>query len=186
MYFSDYDYYDEKMNYIGHSNLSLQEPSFANALVECICLGMTMVINRKLRDMIVKNKMTKVMYHDWIGYLIAMGIGEVIYDKKVTIKYRRHTKNVSNINQNFLQFQWWRIKQIFKNQYFKQVKEQLIEFEELYGEQLTREKQELLSLFTKKHYHIGTVLKKVTYPHMFRQKRLDDILLRALFLVGLA
>jgi len=66
MYFSDYDYYDEKMNYIGHSNLSLQEPSFANALVECICLGMTMVINRKLRDMIVKNKMTKVMYHDYL------------------------------------------------------------------------------------------------------------------------
>lgn len=184
MYFSNYDYYDEKMQYIRHSNQKFLKPSFQNALVECICPGMCMVINRSLRDNMVKNRMKKVMYHDWMAYLIATAMGKVIYDEEVTIQYRRHTKNVSNINQNFFKFQLWRMKQIVKNEYFKQVKEQLIEFESLFGEKLKEEDKALLSLFTKEKYHFGNALKKAGYPHAFRQKMLDDILIRGLFLIG--
>lgn len=185
MYFSDYDYYDENMNYINRSAVNKNGPSFQNALVECISLGMNMVINHSLRDIIVKNKMKKAMYHDWIIYLIATGIGNVIYDREVTVKYRRHSKNVSNANQNFIKFQIWRIKQIFKKSYFKQVKEQLIEFENIYKEKLNIKDKKLLSLFTKRNYNFVNAIKKVFYPHMFRQKILDDIFIRILFLFGI-
>lgn len=185
MYFSDYDYYDENMNYISHSAINKNGPSFQNALVECISLGMNMIVNHDLRDIIVKNKMKKAMYHDWIIYVIATAIGKVVYDRQATVKYRRHEKNVSNANQNFIQFQIWRIKQIFKKSYFKKVKEQLIEFEEIYKEKLKPEDKKLLSLFTEKKYKITNVLKKVFYPHMFRQKILDDIFLRVIFLFGI-
>lgn len=185
MYFSDYDYCDENMNYTSRSAINKNGPSFQNALVECISLGMNMVINKKLRDILVKNKMQKAMYHDWIIYLIASSIGNVIYDREVTVKYRRHGKNVSTANQNFIQFQIWRIKQIFKKSYFKQVKEQLIEFENIYKEKLKPEDKKLLSFFTKKNYNFINAMKKVFYPHMFRQKILDDIFMRMLFLVGI-
>ena len=185
MYFSDYNYCDENMNYINRSAKNKNGPSFQNALVECISLGMNMVINRSLRDIIVKNKMQKAMYHDWIIYLIASGIGNIIYDREVTVKYRRHGKNVSTANQNFIQFQIWRIKQIFKKSYFKQVKAQLIEFENIYKEELKPEDKKLLSLFTKKNYNFINAIKKVFYKKMYRQKILDDIFMRFIFLVGI-
>lgn len=185
MYFSDYNYCDDNMNYINRSAINKNGPSFQNALVECISLGMNMVINRSLRDILVKNKMQKAMYHDWIIYLIASAIGNTIYDREVTVKYRRHGKNVSTANQNFIQFQIWRIKQIFKKSYFKQVKEQLIEFENIYKEKLKLEDKELLSLFTKKNYNFINAMKKVFYKHMYRQKILDDIFMRIIFLVGI-
>ena len=185
MYFSDYDYYDENMNYISRSAINKNGPSFQNALVECISLGMNMVINRSLRDLLVRNKMQKAMYHDWIIYLIASSIGNIIYDREVTVKYRRHGKNVSTANQNFIQFQIWRIKQIFKKSYFKQVKEQLIEFENIYKENLREEDKKILSLFTKRNYSFVNSMKKVFYPKMFRQKILDDIFIRIIFLVSI-
>lgn len=185
MYFSDYNYCNENMNYISRSAINKNGPSFQNALVECISLGMNMVIDRNLRDILVKNKMQKAMYHDWIIYLIASGIGNVIYDREVTVKYRRHGNNVSTANQSFIQFQIWRIKQIFKKSYFKQVKEQLIEFENIYSEKLKTEDRKLLKLFTKKNYSFTNAIKKVFYPHMFRQKILDDIFIRFIFLIGI-
>lgn len=185
MYFSDYDYYDENMNYINRSAVNKNGPSFQNALVECISLGMNMVINHSLRDILVKNKMEKAMYHDWIIYLISTGIGNVFYDREVTVKYRRHSKNASNANQNFIKFQIWRIKQIFKKSYFKQVKKQLIEFENNYKEKLSEKDKRLLSLFTKRKYNFINAIKKAFYPHMFRQKILDDIFIRILFIIGI-
>jgi len=185
MYFSDYDYCDENMNYISRSAINKNGPSFQNALVECISLGMNMVINHNLRDILVKNKIEKAMYHDWIIYLISSAIGNIIYDREVSVKYRRHGNNVSTANQNFIQFQIWRIKQIFKKSYFKQLKEQLIEFEKIYKEQLKPEDKKLLSLFTKKNYSFINAMKKVFYPHMFRQKIVDDIFIRIIFLVGI-
>lgn len=185
MYFSDYDYCDENMNYISRSAINKNGPSFQNALVECISLGMNMVINHSLRDIIVKNRMEKAMYHDWIIYLISSAIGNIIYDREVSVKYRRHGNNVSTVNQNFIQFQIWRIKQIFKKSYFKQLKEQLIEFEKIYKKQLKPKDKKLLSLFTKKNYSFINAMKKVFYPHMFRQKIVDDIFIRIIFLVGI-
>ena len=185
MYFTDYNYHDENMNYINRSAINKNGPSFQNALVECISLGMNMVINRSLRDVLIKNKMENAMYHDWIIYLIASSIGNVIYDRKVTVKYRRHGNNVSSANQNFIQFQIWRIKQIFKKSYFKQVKEQLIEFEKIYKGKLKPEDKKLLNLFIKRNYSFTNAIKKVFYPHMFRQKVLDDLFIRILFLIGI-
>lgn len=185
MYFTDYNYHDENMNYMSRSAINKNGPSFQNALVECISLGMNMVINRSLRDILIKNKMEKAMYHDWIIYLIASSIGNVIYDREVTVKYRRHRNNVSSANQNFIQFQIWRIKQIFKKSYFKQVKEQLIEFENIYKEKLKPEDKKLLNLFIKRNYSFINAIKKVCYPHMFRQKVLDDLFIRTLFLIGI-
>lgn len=185
MYFSNYEYCNENMNYISRSAINKNGPYFQNALVENISPGMSIVINHSLRDILVKNKMQKAMYHDWIIYLISSAIGNIIYDREITVKYRRHGNNVSTANKNFIQFQVWRIKQIFKKSYFKQVKEQLIEFENIYKEKLKPEDKKLLSLFTKRNYSFVNAIKKAFYPHMFRQKILDDIFMRIIFLIGI-
>jgi len=46
------------------------------------------------------------------------------------------------------------------------------------------EDSKLLSLFTRKKYNLIVALKKVFYPKMFRQKLVDEIMIRFFFLIG--
>ena len=184
LYFADYDYYDENMNFIAHSKSHKNGPSFRNAIVDCITLGINTVINKTTRDIMVNSGIEKSCGHDWTAYMICSGMGEVIYDKVPTLKYRRTGKNVSPGGKGFIAFQIWRIKKFFINDYFSKVKEELIEFEELFGDKLSDKDRKLLSLFTNKKYSFIKAIKKVFYPKMFRQKMTDEIMLRFIFLIG--
>ena len=184
LYFADYDFYDDNMNFIAHSKSHPKGPSFRNAIVDCITLGINTVINKKARDMMVKSNIQKSCGHDWTAYMICSSMGEVIYDKTATLKYRRTGKNVSPGGKGFIAFQIWRIKKFFLNDYFSNVKDELIEFEESFGNQLKPEDRKILSLFTNKKYSFTKSMKKVFYPKMFRQKWIDEIMLRIIFLIG--
>ncbi len=184
LYFADYDYYDENMNFVAHSKSHPKGPSFRNAIVDCITLGINTVINKKARDIMVKSPIQKSCGHDWTAYMICSSMGEVIYDKVPTLKYRRTGKNVSPGGKGFFAFQIWRIKKFFINDYFSNVKEELIEFEDLFGKQLKPEDKKVLNLFTNRKYSFVKAMKKVFYPKMFRQKLSDEIMLRVIFLIG--
>lgn len=67
---------------------------------------------------------------------------------------------------------------------FFKCKRWIIEFEELFGNQLKPEDRKILSLFTNKKYCFTKSMKKVFYPKMFRQKWIDEIMLRIIFLIG--
>ena len=55
MAFSNVDYYDTEMNFIGNGDSKNKKPSFLNSLYECINQGMTMVINKTAREYIINN-----------------------------------------------------------------------------------------------------------------------------------
>ncbi len=184
LYFADYDFYDDNMQFIAHSKSHKKGPSFRNAIVDCITLGINMVINKKTRDIMVDSKIEKSCGHDWTAYMICSGMGEVIYDRVPTLKYRRTGKNVSPAGKGFIAFQIWRIKKFFINDYFSNVKQELIEFEKLFGNQLKQEDEKLLTLFTNEKYNFLNSMKKVFYPKMFRQKFIDELMLRFVFLIG--
>lgn len=132
----------------------------------------------------VKNSINKSCGHDWTAYMICSGLGEIIYDKTQTVKYRRTGKNVSPGGKDFISFQIWRIKKFFINDYFSKVKEELIEFEELFGGELKEKDKKILELFTNRKYSFIKAIKKVFYPKMFRQKLSDEIMIRFIFLIG--
>lgn len=184
LYFADYDYYDGDMKFMAHSKSHKKGPSFRNSLVDCISLGINSVLNKKARDIIVKNIPENSCGHDWWAYMICSGLGDVIYDKKSTLKYRRHSKNVSAGGMSFFKFQIWRIKKFFINDYFNNVKKQLQEYETLYSESLSEENKKILKLFTNKKYSFKNQIKKIFYPKMFRQKFIDEMMLRTIFLIG--
>lgn len=184
LYFADYDFYDDNMQFVGHSKSHKFGPSFRNAIVDCITLGINTVINKKARDIMVDSGIQKSCGHDWTAYMICSGLGEVIYDKVPTLKYRRTGKNVSPGGKGFIALQIWRIKKFFVNDYFAKVKEELMEFQALFGKQLQEEDRNLLALFTNQKYSFTKVMRKVFYPKMFRQKLTDEIMLRGIFLIG--
>ncbi len=185
LYFSNYDFYDANMNFIGKHTLNKPAISFRNALVDCVSLGFNSVFNFTACSYIRKNTPVHCDGHDWWMYMICSAFGNVVYDDTVTVKYRRHANNVSDGGANFFKFQVWRFKKFFLNNYFRKIREQIIEFSSLYYNELNTDNQTVISLFTKKGFHPVNSLKKTFYPEKFRQKSLDEFFIRIIFFFGL-
>ena len=85
---------------LGYSPLFDRAPSFANALVQNIGGGNTMVFNRAARDLILEaTQDAMVVSHDWWCYQVVTGAGgHVIYDSEPCLKYRQHDHNLVGAN----------------------------------------------------------------------------------------
>lgn len=184
LYFSNYDYYDGELNFMAHRSGKQPNISFLNSLVDCVSLGFNSVFNRTARDMVTADMPKKSTGHDWWMYMVCAGMGQVIYDERPTVKYRRHSNNVSDGGDSFLKFQIWRFKRFFLNHYFRHIHEQIKEFGSIYRERLSESDQKKLDLFTRDGFHPLLALRKVFYPAKLRQKLVDEVFLRLIFLIG--
>ncbi len=183
LYASNYDYYDSNMNFISHTGRVGKKPSFAKAIVENIAPGMTMVINNNARDKIINNNYEACLLHDWWTYLICVGMGKVIYDDSITVKYRRHEKNVTTVEKGIIKTFIWRIKTFIFGDHFSDLKKQLLSYKETFYDSLNKKNQKLLNLFCKKK-SIITQIRKIFYPVRFKDKIRHEIMIRAMFLLG--
>lgn len=182
LYFSNSDYYDTDMNFIATAEKE-KVYSFRNSLVECVTQGMTMIINKKSRDVIVSNRPDNCLYHDWWTYMICSGFGEIIYDSESLVKYRRHNRSVTVEGKSRLKLFIFRVHKFLLNDSLKQIKKQWKDYKKFYYNKLSEEDKKLLDLFTHK-YNFFISLKKVFYPKRFRRKIIDEISVRILFLFG--
>lgn len=185
LYFSDYDYYDQEMHFQKHGLDHNRGPSFANSLMDCISLGFNSVFNHKAREMMLEKLPKHSCGHDWWTYMVCAAFGNVIYDRGyVSVKYRRLEESVSSGGKGFLETQIWRFKKFFVNDYFRKIREQLYEFGDLYGRQLSVKDRKVMNLFIKRKYSLWTALKKCFYPVWFRQGIVEELMVRVLFLIG--
>ncbi|MBR3133524.1 MAG: glycosyltransferase family 2 protein [Clostridia bacterium] len=182
LYFSNSDYYDVDMNFIATAETK-KIYNFRNSLVECVTQGMTMVINAKTRQYIIEHVPQNCLYHDWWTYMICSGFGEIVYDDKSLVKYRRHNKSVTVEGKNAFQLFIFRIKEFIIGDSLKKIRKQWIDFEESYYDKLSNENKYLIKLFTHK-YSFMNALRKAFYPRRFRRKIIDDISVRILFILG--
>lgn len=80
-----------------------KQPSFANALVQSIGGGNTMVFNKAARDLIVASSTdVGVAVHDWWCYQIVSGAGGIVYyDPRPCLKYRQHSEALFGSNNDW-------------------------------------------------------------------------------------
>lgn len=182
--FTEFNYCNSNLEFIEKSHMNKKGTSFRNSLVECIASGNTMVFNKQMAKLILETNTQNVCLHDWWLYMIATGIGDIIYDSEPSLEYRRTGNNVTPGGGGFLKLQIFRIKKFLFGDYLKKVKKQIQKFDENFHNQLSKENQKLINLFIKEGYHINIVLKKVFYPKMFRQNLLDELFIRFIFLIG--
>jgi glycosyltransferase involved in cell wall biosynthesis len=109
---------DAQNNEIGLSPLFKKKPSFANALVQNIGGGNTMVFNNAARELLRKaGDSLSVPVHDWWAYIAISGCGgEVHYDPKPTVRYRQHSGNLIGTN-NSLQARLARLRMLFEGSF---------------------------------------------------------------------
>jgi glycosyltransferase involved in cell wall biosynthesis len=93
---------DKEGKPLGLSPLFEKPPAFANALVQNIAGGNTMVLNRKARDLICAAGPVNAVSHDWWAYMLVTGCGGmVIFDPHPSIGYRQHQANVIGSNMSW-------------------------------------------------------------------------------------
>lgn len=185
LYFSDYDYYDQTMHFQKHGLDHKRGPSFANSLMDCISLGFNSVFNHRARTMMLEKIPKHSCGHDWWTYMVCAAFGTVIYDRGyVSVKYRRLEESVSPGGKSFIATQIWRFKKFFVNDYFKKIREQLYEFNDLYGQELSRDDKKVMNLFVKRRYSLRVAFKKCFYPVWFRQGLVEEVMVRVLFFIG--
>jgi glycosyltransferase involved in cell wall biosynthesis len=88
---------------IGFSPLFSRLPSFANALVQNIGGGNTMVFNDATRSLLREaGEYIDVASHDWWTYMVVSGCGgRVFYDSYPSTRYRQHDGNVVGMNSSW-------------------------------------------------------------------------------------
>lgn len=185
MAFSNVEYYDTEMNFIGNGESKNKRPSFLNSLYECINQGMTMVINKTARDYIINNIPEKCFFHDWWTYMICSSMGNVVQDDVVTVKYRRAKTNATVEGQGIVTLMTWRIKKLLLGDGMKDIKKQITMFKNIFYKQLSNKDKKIIDTFEGENYNFFKALKKVFYPKKIRRKLIDDISLRIFFLFGI-
>jgi glycosyltransferase involved in cell wall biosynthesis len=85
---------------IGFSPLFVKPPSFANALLQNIAGGNTMVFNNAARGLLMQGgKEVSVVAHDWWTYLVITGCGgHIHFDHYASVRYRQHGGNLIGSN----------------------------------------------------------------------------------------
>jgi glycosyltransferase involved in cell wall biosynthesis len=73
---------------------------FANAMVQNIASGNTMVFNNAARSLLLKvDPNIGVNLHDWVTYILVTGAGgQVRFDLVPSVRYRQHSKNLIGMN----------------------------------------------------------------------------------------
>ncbi len=186
LYCSRIECVDEELRHLGYLKVP-RRIGFANALVENIAAGCTMVLNRRARNLICERLPLNAPFHDWWCYLAISALGEVIYDPRPAIKYRQHANNHTGATASAWElFRLRRARFLQHQEGARLMSDQAVEFKRCFGGLLSARDKEILDRFLSVR---GSITERISYSaamDVWRQSRLDTALLRALILMGRA
>ncbi|MFN3068177.1 glycosyltransferase [Serratia sp. J2] len=178
LYCSRLNVVDEHLKHLFYSNIPKRGLTLANALVENVATGCTLVVNKHGMDIIISHmpRPDKVVMHDWWVYLTISATGQVIFDETSYIKYRQHGENVEGMSNGIFKIIKKFIGRPERSKYTPLI-EQLIEFKRLYGEMLSSKDiiilNELISSIVERNKY--NVVKMILSKKIFRQTTSENL-----------
>lgn len=177
---------DEKLNPIDGIFFSDNIcPAFGNALVENVCTGCTAVFNAGIRDLVRLHTPEFTPMHDWWLYLLATGLGEVVYDTTSHMYYRQHSGNTVGVRKNYVSEFVARVKRFKGNRY--QISKQIKSFYKMCEESqlvLEDEKMQMVQDVLGAKKSIKKRFDLFFNKRIYRQRKGDDIIFRLIMLSG--
>jgi hypothetical protein len=159
----------------------LQGPSFANALVENIATGCTIVLNRPAVDLLAARTPQRLLMHDAWCYLVVAGCGRVVYDPRPHVLYRLHGSNTIGVGQTFwAEWSGRAIRQLREGRE-RVLTTQAEELSRLYGSQLRHDSARALDEFLRAQSPVTSRFQYALRGPAYRQRRLDDLIFRSLY-----
>lgn len=178
LYHSAYDLVEEEKK-VGHFYFPDTGYDFRRSITENHFSGFSMVINRKMREMMLQGDCNQIGYHDWWAAMIAQAFGKSYSDAKTEAEHRVHGDNVTTFNIKT------RLKWLKKNLCeTSEIKKRSCEFERCFKNIMSDENIQTLTMFTQKKYSLRVSLKKAFYPKRWRPVIASEITVRLLMLLG--
>ena len=176
---------DAHNNEIGLSPLFAKPPSFANALMQNIGGGNTMLFNHAARMLLCEaGKDAAVVSHDWWLYMVVTGCGgQVYYDSYPSLRYRQHESNLIGMNNNWSS-RFRRIRMLWQGR-FKHWNDCNIASLRKLNRKLTPQSLEILERFAQaRQMHLIPRLFHLLQSGVYRQTFLGNIGLVAAAIFG--
>ncbi|WBG64982.1 MULTISPECIES: glycosyltransferase family 2 protein [Pseudomonas] len=167
---------DADNNEIGLSPLFSKPPCFANALVQSIGGGNTIVFNNAARALLSDVGCdTPVPSHDWWSYLVVSGCGgSVFFDRYPSLRYRQHDRNLAGMNTTW-QGRLKRISQLNKGHFSRWNDANVAALYKL-QDKLTPQNLEILEHFNKgRHMSLVPRLYHLKHSGIHRQTLLGNL-----------
>lgn len=188
LYCSRMEYVSEDLRHLGFSKQVRKPTGFANALVQNIATGCTIVLNRAARKVLLLHEWPRqVLMHDWWMYLVVSAFGSVVHDDFSSIKYRQHAGNqvggtsslLSDCNKRIRNFISRERKGLFG------CYSQAYGFWVTYQKELKGENRDVISRFIRsKQSAVHRIRYLACNTRVYRQTPFDDIILRLLILIN--
>lgn len=157
--FSDTTVVDEHLtvtepSFFKNSGLEPRHTKLNDLLIENKLIGCTVMFNEEVRRKLVSLPQQQafpkeIRFHDWWIGLIASSFGHIYYMDRPTLYYRQHGNNVVG-NKSFFEYVKKSFLSLSKQK--KALEETILQgkaFLELYGDELSIEKKEIVSHFSK-------------------------------------
>ncbi len=174
---------DERLRPLGIHRTCRRGPALANALVQNVATGCTIVLNQHALPLFRKIPDHPVMHDAWI-YAVVSAVGTVLYDPEPWVLYRQHESNSIGLAASPAA-QWLRRVHQHVSQGSEQAHtRQAMELLDLLGPALTTDSRTVISNFVDSQ---RTLLKRFEYALVgpaFRQRRIDSVIYRLLYALG--
>ena len=170
---------------IGLSPLFSKKPSFANALMQNVGGGNTMVFNQAACQILAETSVdTALVSHDWWAYIIITGCGgQVRYDPEPVLRYRQHKNNLIGSNVGW-SARFARVRELFRGRFQQWATIHILALQK-HQHRLTREHAETLSLFVRaRRRSMPMRLLQLKRSGVYRQSRLDNLGLVLAIILG--
>lgn len=161
---------------IGFSPPFQRPPTFANALVQSIAGGNTMVMNQAARNLLASTPgQFKIVSHDWWAYLLISGCGgQIHYEIHPQVDYRQHGNNLMGSNTG-LGDRLQRVSKMFDGTFRRWTGANLQALES-FENQLTNDSHQRLAAFRKGRNASGVSrLREFHRAGIHRQSLLDNV-----------
>lgn len=183
MYCSRVEYVDESLGHIGYSQIP-KKVDFANALVENIARGCTVVLNHSARSLLSRRIPQETIMHDWWCYLVVSALGNVVFDEWPSVKYRQHGCNVVGGTSSRIELFRRGITRFVGSSPRVLLSDQAIEFHRCFGDSLTQQKRRILDRFLTVRGNLWARLYYNVTMDVRRQSWIDTATLRTMILMG--
>lgn len=177
-------YIDEGGRELGVSSLFVRPPTFANALVQCIAGGNTMVFNRAARALLDHVPASQdITMHDWLTYIAVTACGgRVLYDPYLSVRYRQHAANERGMNISILA-RLQRMRGLLDGRYRAWNHLNIAALHYLAPWLTPKAQQQLAQFITARDGHVAARVLAFFRSGVYRQSTLDNAALAAMAIV---
>lgn len=183
MFFSLSQITDANLNPVAVSNRPIRGVSFLNAMVENVCPGHTQVFDQKLKQLLLTSWDGYIHVVDWWVYLVASGLGEIVYEPTCTVLHRQHGNNTVGYEVNRFRHFKTRLRRARARE-GRCITRQLEHFRASFYDLLPKEYAQELCSFIECQSTLWNRIKYSVTSKIYRQTSVETCLVKTLYMLG--